>query len=199
MHLKARVLQLNRSLQKVKYSKVVSWKDLLQKANEKLTVEEESKTKDSKTDGTPLLPSLLLGALVLVWSGNRSLPRSWPYRHPHIYFHSTAPKWAPPRVDETVWFLANQHIVPLNSQVEILVNSRACRRGPEKTDRSQGWVETLRGISSFWISVRSAWSREENKISPCPILSKSRSIATDHFSGRDGYCLPAGGIPHDCS
>ena len=39
------------------------------------------------------------------------------------------------------------------SQVEILVNNRACRRGPEKNGQSQGWVETLKGISSFWITL----------------------------------------------
>uniref|UniRef100_A0A452R9W4 Immunoglobulin C1-set domain-containing protein n=1 Tax=Ursus americanus TaxID=9643 RepID=A0A452R9W4_URSAM len=41
--------------QEILFPPVVSWKDSLQKANEKLTVEEEPKTKDSKTDGTPPL------------------------------------------------------------------------------------------------------------------------------------------------
>lgn len=113
-----------------------------------------------------MLLFLLLWALILVWI---VFPLCRLHSHKEMSAMVMAldipkylPSWEGPQMSSSQswwnWMVSGKllyryNTIPSNSQVEILVKSRACRRGPAKTGTVEGWVQTLSRISSFQISL----------------------------------------------
>lgn len=88
-----------------------------------------------------------------------------------------APIWVPLRVIKMRDFLINCYVIPLNSQREILINT--------KTSRGQKFSPES---ALLHLSVVSTWKRKI-KLHVAPSFPNPDPLIIDPFTARDSYCL----------